>query len=159
MNFLLKIVNNNPVSNINISFKCKFRFNPPSKERVIHEIEVEFQIKLPDELKSIYRETNGVNEFLGDMEIGSLIWSTDYLIRENKMYRETADFKDLYMPFDHLLFFADAGNGDNFGYTILNGAIQRLDIFAWNHEDDSRLWVAPNLEKFIEWWIEGKITI
>jgi hypothetical protein len=35
------------------------------------------------------------------------------------------DFKELYMPFDCLLFFADAGNGDQFGYPICDGVIRR----------------------------------
>ena len=35
----------------------------------------------------------------------------------------------------------------------------RADIYTWNHEDDSRTWVAPNLETFVTWWTSGKITI
>lgn len=137
----------------------RFGFVQPCESRLIHQIEEEFQIKLPDELISLYQESDGIIEYLDDIEIGSLIWSADYLIQKNKMYRETSDFKDLYMPFDNLLFFGDAGNGDCFGYTILNGAIQRLDVFTWNHENDSRTWIASNLENFIDWWITGKIKL
>jgi SMI1-KNR4 cell-wall len=63
------------------------------------------------------------------------------------------------MPFDHLLFFSDAGNGDLFGFSILNGSIQKDDIFVWNHEDDSRSWIASSLEAFIKGWITDKITV
>ena len=63
------------------------------------------------------------------------------------------------MPFVDLLFFADAGNGDQFAYTIQNGRIQKSDIFAWNHENDSRNWVAPNLTRYLEWWLTGELTI
>lgn len=37
--------------------------------------------------------------------------------------RNIVDFKDLYMFFDCLLFFVDGGNGDLFGYFILNGKV------------------------------------
>ena len=64
---------------------------------------------------------------------------------------------NFYMPFNNLLFFADAGNGDKFGFPIsLDGTI-RKDVFAWNHEDDSRSWCAPSLRTFIQWWHEGKV--
>ena len=56
-------------------------------------------------------------------------------------------------------FFGDAGNGDQFAYPIQNGKIQRNDIFVWNHEDDSRTWVAPDLKYYIEWWLTGKLSI
>ncbi|CAI8713500.1 Alpha/beta hydrolase [Bacillus sp. IT-79MI2] len=31
--------------------------------------------------------------------------------------------------------------------------------YVWNHEDDSRTWVAPSLKQFIEWWSDGTISI
>ncbi|MNG40245.1 hypothetical protein D3C84_1287410 [compost metagenome] len=64
-----------------------------------------------------------------------------------------------YEPFDSLLFVADAGNGDLFGYSIVDGAIPKEDIYTWNHEDDSRTWVAPSLKQFIEGWLKGEISI
>ncbi|WSL80461.1 SMI1/KNR4 family protein [Kitasatospora sp. NBC_01266] len=60
------------------------------------------------------------------------------------------------MPFDPLLFFADAGNGDLFA---LLPRIGRPDVFVWNHEDDSRTWVAPSLAKYLEWWLTGQIKL
>jgi hypothetical protein len=63
------------------------------------------------------------------------------------------------MPFDALLFFGDAGNGDQFAYGILDGEVRMPDIFAWDHENDSRYWVAPDLRQFIEWWAEGRIAL
>lgn len=63
------------------------------------------------------------------------------------------------MPFEPLLFFADAGNGDMFAYTVCNGSVRRPDIFVWNHEDDSRTWVAPSLALYLEWWLSGKLKV
>lgn len=34
------------------------------------------------------------------------------IVSDNPTLRTCEDFRDLYMPFDPLLFFADAGNGD-----------------------------------------------
>jgi len=73
--------------------------------------------------------------------------------------RTFEDFKDLYMPFDALLFVASAGNGDLFGYAVLNGAIQKDDIYVWDHEDDSRTWVASSLKDFIKGWTDETISI
>ena len=61
--------------------------------------------------------------------------------------------------FDPLLFFADAGNGDQFAFVITAGKIRRPDIFAWDHENDSRTWVAPSLAKYLEWWLSGDLKL
>ena len=74
-------------------------------------------------------------------------------------FRSKTDFRQLYMPFDSLLFFADPGNGDQFAFPIQSSSIRRADVFVWNHEDDSRTWVAPSLEKYLEWWLDGTIQV
>jgi len=75
------------------------------------------------------------------------------------MHYRSEEYRDRYMPFDHLLFFSDAGNGDVFGYAIINGVIQTSRIYVWNHEDDSRSCVAPSLKYFIKGWITDEISI
>lgn len=134
-----------------------FQLNSSIRETSI--IKSEFKIELPQELIDFYRETNGICETINGESIGDLIWSVERLIHENKECRTSQVFKELYMPFDCLLFISDAGNGDNFGYSIQENSIRRTDIYAWNHEDDSRIWVAPNLETFVKWWTSGKIKL
>ena len=34
-----------------------------------------------------------------------------------------------------------------------------LHVFVWNHEDDSRAWAAPTLERYLEWWLSGQLTV
>ncbi|MGE7432182.1 SMI1/KNR4 family protein [Bacillus thuringiensis] len=138
----------------NISTDCKF--NPPATEAAITKIENMFQVKLPDELKYFLCETNGVEYSEFNLP---LVWNTDRIQKENYDMRSEKFLKEMYMPFDSLLFIADAGNGDLFGYRVLNGWIDNYDIYTWNHENDSRTWVAPSLQIFIEWWYEGKISI
>lgn len=139
------------ISNISTDFKFKF----PATEGEITQIKEKLNVELPNDLLSLLNETNGVFDEYGC----SFIWTVEQILEENLNVRNFEDFKDLYMPFDCLLFFADGGNGDLFGYAILNGVIQKDDIYVWNHENDSRTWVAPSLETFIEWWNNGTITV
>lgn len=110
---------------------------------------------LPADLQSLMRESNGVR---GEYESG-LVWSMERIVETNGEMRQNSFYRELYMPFEPLLFFADAGTGDLFAFPVVNGAPSRRDIFAWNHEDDSRIWVAPSLEKYLEWWLNGKIKL
>ncbi len=135
------------------------RLNEPSSELEVSQISAEFKIELPLELVEFYKETNGICEMINKEEIGDFIWKTERLVEENKACRTNPDFKNLYMPFDCLLFIGDVGNGDNFGYSIQNNRIIKTDIFIWNHENDSRVWVAPNLETLVKWWMNGDIEI
>ncbi|PGE91384.1 SMI1/KNR4 family protein, partial [Bacillus toyonensis] len=130
-----------------MSTDCKF--NTPATEATITKIEDMFQVKLPDELKYFLCETNGVEYSEFNL---TLVWNTDRIQKENYDMRSEKFFKEMYMPFDSLLFIADAGNGDLFGYRVLNGLIDNYDIYIWNHENDSRTWIAPSLQIFIEWW-------
>ena len=135
------------------SSECKFSI--PASQNGIDDIEKSLGIEFPVELRSLLQETNGVYDQYGC----SLIWSIERIKTNNLKFRNHSDFKDLYMPFDHLLFFADAGNGDQFAYAILNGVIRGSNIYVWNHEDDSRTWKAPSLEKYIEWLLSGKLKV
>lgn len=127
----------------------------PVKEDEIHKAEQILNVKFSEELKSLLFETNGIK---GEFQV-DLIWSLDRILKDNIQFRNYPDFKELYMPFDCLLFFADAGNGDQFAYTIIDGEIRRNDVFVWNHENDSRIWVASSMKQYIEWWLNGIIKI
>lgn len=104
----------------------------------------------------LLHETNGVE---GEYGLG-LVWPVERIVEDNLDFRKNEGFRDLYMPFGHLLFFADAGNGDQLAFPIhADSLIHRPDVFAWNHEDDSRSWVAPSFEKYLDWWLTGKIEL
>lgn len=112
-------------------------------------------IGLSDQLESLLAATDGVR---GEFDL-NLIWPASRIEADNLAFRSDEQFKTLYMPFDSLLFFGDAGNGDQFALPIQDGMIRNLDVFAWNHEDDSRRWIAPSLRHFFEWWTGGKILL
>jgi hypothetical protein len=117
-------------------------------------LEKALNVALPSELRTLLLESDGVR---GEYSI-DLVWPTQRIATDNSLFRSEPNFRELYMPFDHLLFFADAGNGDQFAFPILSGGVSH-DVFAWNHENDSRTWVAPSLGKYFEWWLSGRIKL
>lgn len=137
------------------SISDEYSFKPPATNEEITHLKEELNIvELPNKLLELLSETNGVFDRFGC----PLIWSTSQIVKDNLFFRNFEVYKDCYMPFDHLLFFSDNGCGDLFGFKILKDIIQTEDIYVWNHEDDSRTWVAGSLEGFIKGWITGEIT-
>lgn len=131
------------------------QFFPGCSTQQIEEAGDRLSIQLPPELRELLCESNGVH---GPFGLG-LVWPLERIVEVNASFRANADFRELYMPFDSLLFFADAGNGDQFAFALNNGRVRRPDIYAWNHEDDSRIWVAPSLQQYIDWSACGKIKL
>jgi cell wall assembly regulator SMI1 len=129
-------------------------FLPGATATQIAEVEAALQVSLPEDLKGLLSETNGVP---GKYDI-SLIWSTDQLIARNREMR-TPLMRANYLPFDHLLFFTSAGNGDQFAYGVIEGEVKYQRIYVWNHEDDSRVSVAWSLKDFLERSYNGKMLI
>lgn len=103
-------------------------------------------LPVPDELRALWQEANGVRDRYGPM-----IWSTQAIIEENLELRAYPDQNDLYMTFESMLCFMDDGGGDLFFFPIqADGRVNRPDIFVWKHETDSREWVASSLRQFVE---------
>jgi hypothetical protein len=137
-----------------------FGFNPPAAVDTLNSLCSGLHLnEVHDELKALYQQTDGIKQYYNGNELGELIWTASRVLATNQEYRSHSDFKELYMSFDQLLFISDAGNGDLFGCVALNGQFERRDIFVWNHEDDSRTWVAPDLATFLKWWTDGTITV
>ena len=127
-------------------------FAPPAGPANLKAAEAALGGPLPSALADLLRETDGVEGEYGE----GLVWPVERLVEDNLMFWSNPDFRELYMPFDPLLFFADAGNGDQFAFVRTP---PRDDVFVWNHEDDSRTWVAPDLEHYLEWVRDGTIEI
>jgi hypothetical protein len=88
-----------------------------------------------------------------------LIWSSDEIEAMNRQRWDDSRFRSTYLPLDSLLFFADAGDGEMFALGIIEGIIQRPDVYIWNPIDDSRTFVAPSIRRYLEGWLTGKITL
>jgi hypothetical protein len=130
-------------------------FSGPSAIASIDAAQRSLQIEFPAELVELLSESNGVS---GEYGLG-LVWPVERVVADNVSFRANADFREIYMPFDCLLFFGDAGNGDQLAFSICGGVIRSDDVFVWNHEDDSRTWVAPSLRTYLEWWLQGRIKV
>lgn len=107
---------------------------------------------LPRDLAELLRESDGVK---GEYGL-DLVWPVERIRTDNLEFRTDATFARLYMPFEPLLFFADAGNGDQFAFVMRD---RPADVFVWDHETDSRTMVAPSLATYLEWWLDGRIEI
>ncbi|AMO84339.1 SMI1 / KNR4 family protein [Solibacillus isronensis B3W22] len=129
------------------------QFKAPATEKEKFSIKKELNTVLPKKLAELYNETNGV-----DGEYYSYIWSTEQMVRENLSVWDIEEFENYKKP-DNLLFFVDAGNGDLFGYLIVDGKVENEDIYVWNHEDGSQEVIASSLEEFIKGWYGGGISI
>lgn len=118
--------------------------------------ESSLHVVFPTQLKELLYETDGVR---GAYDLG-LVWPIERILADNLHFRQDEHLRQLYMPFTNLLFFGEAGNGDQFAFPIqADGKIAHDDVFAWNHEDDSRKWVAPSLKQYLEWWENGTIKL
>lgn len=129
------------------------QFNEPITEKELSSIKEQLKIELPKPLIELYSETNGIKG-----PYYSYIWSTEMLIKENLSVWNIEEFENYKKP-DNLLFFVDAGNGDLFGYLIVNGTVESEVIYVWNHEDSTQRIVAPTLRDFIKGWYSGEISI
>src|ERR1043166_2051198 len=95
--------------------KCEFA--SAVEDAQLTAVERGLGIFLPSELAELLRESNGIE---GEYKL-ALVWPAERILEDNLRFRSNPDFKELYMSFDSLVFFADAGNGDQFAYAIRGG--------------------------------------
>jgi len=120
---------------------------PPGDESRYDRVEKSLEVGLPMALREFLTESDGLKDEYGF----GVIWSVDEIERRNREFRTIESFRELYMPFDNMLFFGEDGGGDLFAFAIhADGRIHKDDIFRWEHESDGRSWFAARLEQFIE---------
>ncbi|MFE3635625.1 SMI1/KNR4 family protein [Streptomyces cellostaticus] len=123
-------------------------FRAPVEATALAEAERHLGRGLPAQLTALLMETNGmVGEYGTDV-----VWSLDRIVEQNLLFWSPDTFPGLYMPFDPLLFFGDNGGGDQFAFVLTP---ERPDIFVWDHENDSRLWAARELEDYLHRSLAG----
>ena len=133
----------------------KIRYASGANEEELLALETSLGVALPEDLAALLRESNGVLDEYGL----HIIWSTEEIERYNHEMRSLSVYTEFYMPFVNMLFFADAGNGDCFAFPIIQGKVEETSVFAWNHEDDSRVVVAYSLRSYLERWLSGELHI
>ncbi|MFI8326889.1 SMI1/KNR4 family protein [Streptomyces sp. NPDC085529] len=117
-------------------------FRSPAQVGALAEAEHRLERGLPAELRQLLLESNGV---IGHTAVDT-VWSVERIVDQNLLFRSDSSFAQLYMPFDALLFFGDNGGGDQFAFVQTP---ERPDIFVWEHETDSRRWVARDLRDYL----------
>ncbi|MET8968508.1 SMI1/KNR4 family protein [Streptomyces hydrogenans] len=117
-------------------------FREPVEAAEIVEAERRLGQALPTDLRQLLLESNGV---LGRTHVAT-VWAVDQIVEQNLRFWSDETFAQLYMPFDALMFFGDNGGGDQFAFVQKP---QRPDVFVWEHESDSRRWVANNLHDYL----------
>jgi hypothetical protein len=136
-------------------------FHPPASRQDIDVCQRNLGAIFPGELKQLLLQTNGVSEQLttqeGEINSGFFLFSAKHILETNIFQRtHTGDYT---MPLDCILFFAEDGIGDYFGFAVIKGKVPHSRIYFWDHEDDSRRSIAPSLHYFIENWKLGKIKV
>jgi hypothetical protein len=111
----------------------------PGCEQEMRVAEVVLGHPLPAALKEFWRVVDGARDKYG----AGIVGSVGEVVDRNLEFRSSADFRGLCMSFDPLLLFGESGGGDLFAFVVKP---ERPDIFVWDHESDSRRWVANNLE-------------
>lgn len=120
-------------------------FAGPASEEEINQIERQLGQSVPVELRELLRQTDGVRADYGS----GLVWSVQEILKANTEFRRSADFAELFMSFDQLMFMGDNGGGDQFAYVRVP-AVRPDEVFVWDHETDERKWVASSLKDYLE---------
>ena len=126
-------------------------FRSPATAEAIGSAESALGAPLPEELRELLRETDGID---GEHGLG-LLWPAARIGEDNARLRSDPIFGEHYLPFDGLVFFSDAGNGDQFAISMRGPQ----DVYVWNHEDDSRTWVASTVTEFVRLWLAGELSV
>ncbi len=126
---------------------AKVEFGPPATEAQISAVEKNLGVRLPEQLRDVLREANGVIDRYGH----GPVWPLAQIEEQNREFRSNDGFRELYMPFNNLLLFGAEVNSDHFAFAIqADGQVHNNDIFIWDHETDGRSWYAGHLEQFLE---------
>lgn len=121
------------------------KFYVAASAREIAHAERELGIEFPDELRQLLAVSNGVSANYS----AALIWPVDEIIEQNRHFRSSRAFAELYAPFTDLLFFGAEGNGDLFAYRVGEGRVADTSVYEWDHETDARVRFASGLEDYV----------
>ena len=118
-------------------------FRKPAQASDLIAAETRLRRTLPAELRQLLLESNGL---VGQSHVDT-VRPIDQIVERNLVFWSEQTFAQLYMSFNAFLFFGDNGGGDQFAFVQKPA---RPDIFVWEHENDSRRWVANNLQDYLD---------
>jgi cell wall assembly regulator SMI1 len=139
-------------------------FYPPASEAQLADAEAALGAALPDSLRSLLKETDGVMDMLaldgGEwFESMWLLWAIGELVQQNRYYRAASQRQEYERDFDGLVFFADAGtDGIRFAFPVEDGVCAPL-VLIWHPIMDRLSEAAPSLDAFLRGWLTGSISV
>ena len=136
--------------------ECEFR--PPASPAQIKQVETALGVRLPDSLRELLLETNGI---YSRPMYNHIVWHTDEIIQRNTLIREDSNLAEMYMAFESLLFFADTGvDGIMFAFPVsATRIVQPRNIIAWYPIEDSRPVLAFGLKDYLTRWLTSELTL
>ena len=122
-------------------------FGEPAAPDAIATVESGLGLRLPPEIAEFLLEADGLTDRFGF----AVVFTAAEIARRNAEFRSFKDFREIYMPFSHLLLVGEDAGGDLFAYAVdADGSIRRNDLFRWEHETDGRPWYASHLVQYLE---------
>ncbi len=110
-----------------------------------------FALTLPKELKETFAISDGVGVRMQtperEEEIGDFLWTAGSIQEEG-----------IFLP-TGFLFFADAGNGDCFGFTVSTGGCCHGPIVVYDHETQEVRPCVISFQEFVWKWGSGDLRI
>ena len=126
--------------------KSEIVLSAPVAEDQLIDVEQSLAIQFPDNLRGLLLETDGITDIFGVQ----IIWSIDWIKRNNLANRQDDLVANTFAQYGNLLFFADAGNGDEYAFLITKDKVEKGDVYGWKHEDDKLEWAAASLEEYLK---------
>jgi hypothetical protein len=116
----------------------------------LEDAELRLGHELPNELKSMLSETDGIYDLDGQWNVA---WPLKQLVSDNLNLRQNQE-----LTFPDLLAFGDNGCGEPFCRPIAPSATDRNTVLHWAPIHGETTDLAPSLHAFWAGWLSGQIT-
>lgn len=142
----------------------KPEFYPAASLATITDTETALNAALPDSLRSLLLETDGVMDLMaidgGEwFESMWLLWKIEEVVEQNRFYRATSGKGTSQRDFSDLVFFSGAGtDGILFAFPVVDGVCDSR-VMVWHPMMDELENLAPSLEKFLRGWLTNTISV
>ena len=151
------------VKNVRLSTNEQLQFQPSVTYSQIERAELTLQAHLPKPLYDLLSQSNGVKLLMQNpttneqMVYDSVYWSIDEIVSytlEHYKYLSIIESQHT----DKVIFFADNGCGEHFGYKVMDGNNQDDSIWVYYPIDNEYRKVANNLQEWITQWLSGLLS-
>lgn len=135
-------------------YKISPIWHSPASDAAIANTEEILGIELPHDWKQVLTISDGVSIRMQwadhDVDTGHFLWPVQRIKKENLFFRTDSRLRNSGLPVGNLLFFADAGNGDSYGFIVSADGKSTGPIIIHEHETDEYWQFAISLEEFIQ---------